>query len=96
MEKQELNNIRKELDSLLESADPNSLSIELKSMIRNLEKRKQLILLKEEITWRLKSRAIWLKEGDRNTRFFHKYTNARREKNSIRSIKDEKGNVLLT
>jgi len=95
-DKEELNEIRRELASLYESTDHNSLSLDLKNMIRKLEKRKNLILSKEEATWRLKSRPIWLKEGDRNTRFFHKFASARREKNSIWSIKDEKGNVLLS
>ena len=40
----------------------------------------------EEVSWRQKSREIWLKEGDRNTWFFHRMTNSHRRRNSIKSI----------
>lgn len=32
----------------------------------------------EEVSWRQKSRNLWLADGDGNTRFFHRMVNARR------------------
>ena len=50
----------------------------------------------EEIFWRQKSRVQWLKEGERNTRFFHRSTLANRAHNGISSIKDEEGQLIST
>ena len=40
-----------------------------------------------EVSWRQKSREIWLKEWDRNTGFFHRMANSHRRRNSISSIR---------
>eukprot|EP00253_Pinus_taeda_P034108 PITA_34108 len=68
----------------------------IRKKIWDLEKRKQKILAMEEATWRLKSRALWLREGDKNTKFFHRFANKRREVNTIWEIKDEVGNSYFT
>lgn len=52
-----------------------------------LKSRWEELLRREEILWRVKSRELWLKEGDRNTRFFHLSTINKRRKNQIEWIK---------
>eukprot|EP00253_Pinus_taeda_P014499 PITA_14499 len=47
----------------------------------------------EEIFWRQKSRVQWLKEGERNTSFFHRSTIANRTHNRISSILNVKGEL---
>ena len=43
--------------------------------------------LMEEISWRQKSREVWLREGDRNTSFFHRMANSHRRRNCLSKIK---------
>ena len=40
----------------------------------------------DEISWRQKSRALWLREGDKNTKFFHRLANSNRRQNSISTL----------
>ena len=42
--------------------------------------------LMEEISLRQKSRETWLKEGDKNTRFFHRMANAHRRRNFLQNL----------
>ncbi|GER51140.1 reverse transcriptase [Striga asiatica] len=47
----------------------------------------------EELFWRLKSKALWQKNGDSNTRFFHAYTAQRRRRNLIQSLDTGTGHI---
>jgi len=61
--------------------DPEEL-LRKNSIASDLER----IILQEEISWRQKSRAIWLKEGDKCTNFFHQIANSNRRSNSVESL----------
>ena len=41
----------------------------------------------EEAHWRQHSREIWLREGDRNTGFFHRMASAHKRNNALDRIK---------
>ena len=51
-------------------------------------------LLRSEILWKQKSHELWLKEDDRNMKFFHLSTINRRRQNNIDAIKTEEGSLV--
>jgi hypothetical protein len=60
------------------------------TMSKHESERNRLLLVDEE-RWCQKSRAIWIKSGDKNTKFFHLFASYRRNKKFIWEIKDELG-----
>ena len=51
------------------------------------------LLIKEEKMWKQRSRALWLQEGDQNTKFFHNKASHRYKRNRIEELKNEVGVV---
>lgn len=84
-----LDKYRKRLEILSSNNDP----------ISHRERRKvhaemEELLQKEEMLWRKRSRALWLKEGDNNTSYFHRKASWRANKNRIVSLQDNNGQLV--
>lgn len=88
---EELTRIREDLKNLECPDSEGYSSQESKDRILLLEQRQTRILLEREEEWRIKSRAVWLKSGDENTKFFHNFAKGRKSINTIWSLKNEDG-----
>eukprot|EP00253_Pinus_taeda_P023098 PITA_23098 len=85
---QDLNKEMAELQQQVITGGHTEGTLEQEQRIHNQleERRKQ-----EEILWKQKSRIRWLKEGERNTKFFHRTTVQRRVHNNIPFIQKQGG-----
>ena len=59
--------------------------------IKTLKKEINETLTREEIMWKQRSRALWLKWGDRNTKFFYATASQRQRKNRIGGLQNHQG-----
>ena len=68
-----------ESDRLMDSPKDRARRLVIKSKIDYLASL-------EKISWRQKSKALFIKEGDNNTQFFHRIANSHRQTNQIREV----------
>ena len=66
--------------------ETHRLTAEEKLVQVNLRSDIEKSTLLEEISWRQKSRVLHLKEGDTNTRFFHRMANSNKKNNGIENL----------
>lgn len=79
----------KRLKERLQLIEGQNLLHDTANEIQALKKEINETLVKEEVMWNQRSRALWLKCGDRNTRFFHTTATQRRRRNRIEGLMDE-------
>ena len=60
-------------------------------VIKRVRREINEIQVREELMWNQRSRALWLKWGDRNTNFFHATTSQKRRKNWIVGLQNSVG-----
>jgi len=91
---------KKQIEKQLEEIQSISMAGDLTEDIREKERILLLELNKtekqEEIMWKQKSRNHWLREGDRNTHFFHKLVVQNRHQNRIVRLQRQGGIFLDT
>jgi hypothetical protein len=80
---EELKKVMDALQDLFKENSSGVFLVEELSSLKSLEDKNKHLLDLEEVEWKLKSRAIWLVEGDNNTNFFHKFASHKKNYNTI-------------
>ncbi|XP_042954620.1 uncharacterized protein LOC122291035 [Carya illinoinensis] len=60
-------------------------------LIKTIQKEIDELLEEEELKWRQRAKQRWLRDGDRNTKYFHRCATHRKQMNSIKVVTSEEG-----
>lgn len=62
--------------------------------LKEAQKDVHLWLKRKEMLWKQRSRVLWLKEGDKNFKFFHAQDSTRKCINIINLLRNSEGTLL--
>ena len=88
------NTMIKDLSNIILEAQLQDRTESNTRMEANLQGELNEWLRRNEALWRQKQRETWLKDGDKNSKFFHLSTIIRCKRNSIDAIKNDDGNWI--
>ena len=78
--------VKDKMEKIRKGSDQNS-----RERYKELKNQLRLAYEDEELFWSQKARVNWLREGDRNTQYFHACVKGRRNRNKILNIQREDG-----
>ncbi|KAM2348663.1 hypothetical protein ACFX1X_012268 [Malus domestica] len=94
----EIEKVLKEVETNIEELDRREglegLDFEARSKREELQTLVGDLAFKEEVKWRQRSKVEWAKEGDGNTKFFHRVANGRRKRNYIERLESVGGGII--
>lgn len=85
--------IKKKRELLTKLEELNEKDLEKANLVEIIEVKLALNLEadKEELFWEQRAQANWLKMGNQNTSYFHKFATQRKKRNTVQSLEDENG-----
>jgi hypothetical protein len=92
-ENRTITSLEEQISILTKQSWEGVLNSEGRKCLKALEQERNKLFFEEEARWRLKSRALWIKSGDNNTKYFHHFASYRRNNFFLWEIKDDQGNV---
>lgn len=64
------------------------------SVMKHEQKKLAEVYAQQEVFWKQRSKQMWLREGDNNSKFFHASVRKRRAANQISSLKNSEGDLV--
>lgn len=85
--------LQEELLHIIRLEEEGCLLVDLTACRREIKEIFKKMALHEEIKWKQRLRVRWIKEGDKNTKLFHRMASARRRQNRIHLLQIDEDTI---